>query len=129
MKRRDFLTALLAILAASPAAKAWAASPRRGLLIQESPLAGFQYHAGESLWGWMCEGDVLTLAREPQNPYDPKAVRVDWQGRKLGYVPRMENTAVAQMLDRGERLTAHIVRLKDSLDPWKRVWLAVVLEP
>jgi len=68
MKRRDFLTSLLTILAALPAAKAWAASPRRWLLIQESPVAGFQYHEGETVWERLREGDALTLAREPQNP-------------------------------------------------------------
>jgi hypothetical protein len=76
----------------------------------------------------MREGDPLTLVREPANPYDPKAVRVDWQGQKLGYVPRLENTAVAQMLDRGERLTARIVRLQESADPWERMRFFVELE-
>lgn len=66
--------------------------------------------------------------REPQNPYDPRAVRVDWRGHKLGYVPRIENTAVAQMLDRGERLTARILQLRESHDPWERVRLVVMVE-
>ncbi|MCO6440889.1 MAG: HIRAN domain-containing protein [Nitrococcus mobilis] len=44
--------------------------------------------------------------REPANPHDPKAVRIDWHNQKLGYVPRDENTAISQMLDRGERLGA-----------------------
>ena len=34
-------------------------------------------------------GAALSLVREPDNAYDPRAVRVDWQGHKLGYVPRM----------------------------------------
>ncbi len=76
----------------------------------------------------MCVGQPLTLVRETGNPYDSKAVRVDWQGQKLGYVPRVENTAVAQMLDRGERLTARIVRLKEDQNPWERVWFTMVLE-
>jgi hypothetical protein len=68
------------------------------------------------------------VTREPDNPYDPMAVRVDWQGHKLGYLPRVENTAVAQMLDRGERFTARIIALRNSHDPWERVRFAVELE-
>jgi hypothetical protein len=40
---------------------------------------------------------MLELVRESQNAYDERAVRVDWRGQKLGYVPRMENTTVDQM--------------------------------
>lgn len=129
MQRRRFLTTLFGTLAvALPAGKAAAMPVRRRVLIQESPVAGFQYHEGECLWRELREGDALTLARESANPYDPMAVRVDWRGQKLGYVPRVENTAVSQMLDRGERLTARIMALRESRDPWERIRLAVELE-
>lgn len=128
MQRRRFLTTLFGTLVvALPVGKAAAMPVRRRVLIQESPVAGFQYHEGERLWRELREGDALTLARESANTYDPKAVRVDWQGQKLGYVPRVENTTVAQMLDRGERLTARVVRLKQDRDPWERVRFAVEL--
>lgn len=129
IQRRVLLQSLLGVLA--DAGVPWRsprAAPLRPILIQESPLAGFQYHEGERLWTQMCVGQPLTLVRETGNPYDSKAVRVDWQGQKLGYVPRVENTAVAQMLDRGERLTARIVRLKEDQNPWERVWFTMVLE-
>lgn len=128
MSRRIFLRSLLGAAVSLPLARAAGAARPKTIVIQQSPLAGFQYHAGESLWDRMREGHALTLSREPQNPYDPKAVRVDWDGQKLGYVPRMENTAVAQMLDRGERLTARIVRLQESSDPRERLQFAVGLE-
>jgi HIRAN domain. len=54
-------------------------------------------------------------------------VRVDWRGRKLGYVPRSQNAAVAWMLDRGERLSARIVALRESRDPWQRIRFEVML--
>src|SRR5689334_23732236 len=34
---------------------------------------------------------ALDLVREPENPHDANAVRVEWRGRKLGYVPRRDN--------------------------------------
>ncbi len=95
------------------------------VLVQISPLAGFQFYAGRELWDEMKVGDPLTLAREPENAHDAKAVRVEWRGRKLGYLPRAENRAVAEEMDRGGRVTARIARLNRHLDPWKRIQIEV----
>jgi hypothetical protein len=97
------------------------------ILLQDSPLAGFQYHAGKTLWPQMRVGDALTLVREPDNAYDAKAVRVEWQGRKIGYVPRRENADVARLMDRGEVLEARIDRLADVRDPWSRVRFEILI--
>jgi hypothetical protein len=97
------------------------------ILLQDSPLAGFQYHAGKVLWPQMQVGDALTLVREPDNPHDARAVRVEWQGHKIGYVPRRENADVARLLDRGQILTARIVRLAEVRDPWSRVRFEILV--
>lgn len=99
----------------------------RTVVLQTSPVAGFQYHQGESAWAELREGLALDLVREPGNVHDDKAVRVEWAGRKLGYLPRIENHAVAQLMDRGERLAARIAVLKESRDPWERIELEVAL--
>lgn len=91
------------------------------VLVQSSPLAGFQFYAGREMWDEMKVGDALALSREPDNPHDANAVRVDWRGRKLGYLPRAENRAVAAEMDRGGTVTARISRLNRHLDPWKRI--------
>lgn len=106
---------LLAVAGQSPA------QTSARILVQSSPLAGFQFYAGKSLWDRMKSGDALTLVREPDNAHDPRAVRVEWQGHKLGYVPRKENEAVARQMDRGASLEARIVRLQKHRDPWKRI--------
>ncbi len=95
------------------------------LLVQSSPLAGFHYHAGAEVWAQLKEGDVLQLKREPDNPYDSRAVRVEWQGRQLGYLPRAENQAVAAEMDRGGRVTARIARLRSHPNPRQRVLVDV----
>ncbi len=126
MNKRNFLQGLLAALGAGIASSASAASRRR-VLVRRSPLAGFQYHAGEELWPQLAVGQPLAPVREPANPHDERAVRIDWRGRKLGYLPRSDNAAVAQMLNRGERFDARIAELWDSPDPWERVVVAVEL--
>ncbi|MDR2366328.1 MAG: HIRAN domain-containing protein [Zoogloeaceae bacterium] len=99
------------------------------LLVQSSPLAGSQFHALAHLHGDMRVGDALTLVREPDNPYDAKAIRVEWRGQKLGYVPRRENRAVAAALDRGRNLRARVSRLHpEAEDPWLRLEFEVWLE-
>jgi len=95
------------------------------VLVQDSPLAGFQYHAGAELWNELRIGDVLTLVREPENPYDPRAVRVEWRGRKLGYLPRRENAAVAAEMDRGTRVEGRIADLVVHRNPWQRVRIEI----
>ena len=97
------------------------------ILVQSSPLAGSQYYTVAENWQRMKVGDRLTLTREPGNKHDRHAIRVDWQGHPLGYVPRAENRAVAAALDRGERLEARVSRLTESSDPWRRVEFEVYL--
>lgn len=126
MNKRNFLLGLLTALGAGVADQT-AAQPRRHVLIQVSPLAGFQYHAGEVVWPQLAKDQSLSLVREPDNSFDTDAVRIDWRGHKLGYLPRVENIAVAQMLDRGERLRARIAQLQASGDPWERVKVVVEL--
>lgn len=95
------------------------------ILVQSSPLAGFQYHAGKRLWSQMQTGDALALVREPDNAHDANAVRVEWQGHKIGYLPRAENRAVAAEMDRGARVEARIARLAEDRNPWRRVLVDV----
>ncbi|MGA7180608.1 MAG: HIRAN domain-containing protein [Thiobacillaceae bacterium] len=97
------------------------------ILLQDSPLAGFQYHEGKALWSQLKTGDALTLTREPDNPYDANAIRVDWQGHKLGYVPRRENADVARLMDKGQRLQGRITRLQKVRNPWERVRFEVLV--
>lgn len=98
------------------------------LLIQQSPLAGSQYYALGEHWRAMKVGDRLDLVREPDNPHDRRAIRVDWRGHKLGYVPRAENRVIAQALDQGEKLSARIARLNEDANPWRRVEFEVLID-
>jgi hypothetical protein len=120
-----FQPSLIALVAAAWACIAHAQQVR--ILIQSSPLAGYQYHAGAEVWERLQAGDPLTLVREPDNPHDRNAVRVEWQGRQLGYLPRAENAAIAVELDRGARVEARIARLREAKNPWQRVLIEVFI--
>ena len=100
---------------------------RDTLLLQESPVAGFQHHRGAAIWPFLREGEKLNLVRESVNQYDRNAVAIYFRNDKLGYVPQRENAILAQMLDRGEKLDAEIVRLLEEDNPWRRVRFQVAL--
>ena len=101
------LGALLSVVLPAGAEERGAAE----IVVQVSLTAGLRYHDAKAVWDRMKEGEPLTLVREPENPYDMNAVRVDWNGHPLGYVPRAENAAVARQMDRGNKLQARITKL------------------
>ncbi len=105
----------------SPLAAALAQPVHARIVVQSSPLAGFRHYEAPNLWQEVRVGDELALVREPDNAHDRNAVRVEWRGFKLGYVPRAENEAVARQLDRGTRLVARISRIQHTRAPNRRI--------
>lgn len=98
------------------------------MLVQNSPLAGFRHAEAADAWPGLRQGDELTLVREADNAFDANAIRVEWQGRKLGYVPRRENAALAWALDRGETLRARVSRAEWHPNPARRIAFQVFVE-
>ena len=127
MSRRSFLKGFLG-LAGLPLAPGLRAQEPKRTRIQESPIAGFQYHQGERLWPLLGVGMPLELLRETDNRYDRKAVAVCWQGQQLGYVPRVENHAVSAMLDSGLPLQARISGLNHEANPSRRIYMEIYIE-
>lgn len=98
------------------------------MLVQSSPLAGSQYYALGEFWARLKVGDRLELIREPENRHDRNAIRVEWQGHMLGYVPRAENRQIAAAMDAGEHLSARVSSLDDNKNPWQRMTFEVFIE-
>ena len=110
-----------AILVSPPAAAADVL-----IVVQRSPLAGLRHYEAGTVWPEMRPGDLLDLVREPDNPYDANAVRIEWRGRKLGYLPRRDNAAVARQLDRGVTLEARVAKLRENRNRSVRLEFEVV---
>ena len=107
---------LLALLGMAPVAAA--ASPRPAptpvRLLRTRVNGEYYYEAAESL-PTLAPGAPLTLRREPTNAYDRRAIEVlDAAGRKLGYVPMIDNPAVARMMDAGETMRAHVTAVEPA---------------
>lgn len=128
MNRRAFLQAFIKGAVAAPLFPIAAlAAPTRTILVQESPIAGFQYYNGHEMFPELWVDTPLLLVREQDNKYDEHTVVVHFKQYKLGFIPKAENTAVAQMLDRGEQLSAKVVHLEMTKNPWERVRFQVML--
>lgn len=125
MTRRAFLKLIASLFGLLALPAAGQATPTNRRLIQCCSLAGFEHHEGIALWSYLTVGDSLELRREPGNPHDPNAIRVDWNGRKLGYIPRMENRTTARLLDQGKWLEARIGGLERHGNPWRRMTVEI----
>ena len=96
------------------------------IIVQRSPLAGFRHYEAPRFWQELAPGQRLALVREPDNPHDANAVRIEWNGHMLGYLPRRENGAVARQLDRGAALAARVAQVRRNRNHTVRVEVEVV---
>jgi hypothetical protein len=69
-------------------------------------VAGMYYYDAESVLPSIVHMDELELRREPANRYDHRAIEVYFKGRKLGYVARVDNEVLANLMDGGTKLFA-----------------------
>ena len=88
---------------------------------------GFRHYDGKEVWPELRVGQLLTLVRESDNPHDSQAIRVEWQGHKLGYVPQADNSDLARLIDNGANIEARITKLEKSRRPNNRVQFGVYL--
>jgi HIRAN domain-containing protein len=119
--------AAIAVIAVLCCAVSVRAADTAEILVQVSLTAGLRYHDAKAVWDELQVGDRLALVREPDNPYDANAVRVEWNGHKLGYIPRTENQAVARQIDRGNPLQARITKLTYYRNHRRKLELEVFL--
>ncbi|MBO5384315.1 MAG: HIRAN domain-containing protein [Ruminococcus sp.] len=76
------------------------------IFLMQIHIAGSRYIRNiEEIFKELYDGEKLRLIREPDNPHDELAVRIeDSKGRKLGYIYRHENEAIANLLDAGKNI-------------------------
>lgn len=91
------------------------------IVVQQSPVAGFVYHEGADVFDRLRAGDRLDLVREPTNPHDVHAVRIEWRGHTLGYVPRRANPDLARQMDHGAQPRGVVTALSKSRNGRHRI--------
>jgi hypothetical protein len=121
--RRNFLKQLLAApLLGTPAA---AVARTAEVDFSVFPVAGFSYYDGPALLEQLRPGQPVVLVREPDNPHDPRAIRIEALGRRVGYVPRTDNRPLARLLEQGAELRARIIRVQPKGESWDALRVGV----
>ena len=72
-------------------------------------VVGLRYHDGIAR-----AGELMSLVREPDNQYDPNAIRVyNSQGHGVGYISRRQAASIARTMDAGARIYGRVLRRAD----------------
>ncbi|MEJ2523136.1 MAG: HIRAN domain-containing protein [Gammaproteobacteria bacterium] len=120
--RRDFLKSLVALPALGAVCTVRAGAEYE---LTEFPVAGLPYHVDEDGLSGIEPGDALILVREPDNPHDANAIRIEAAGRQVGYVPRSENLPLVRLMDQGVELRARVKSVAPAEWSWHAVTVAV----
>ena len=64
-------------------------------------IAGFTYYDGAEAFNQLEIGTLLNIELEPDNSYDPRAVKISYKDYHLGYVPRGSNRILYKLLKVG----------------------------
>lgn len=90
------------------------------VLFERVRIAGTT-HAPEidTIMEAIAENATLRLVREPENQADKWAIRVEYGGKKIGYLPADKNELVARLMDGGKSLEATLIEHEQQGNWWK----------
>lgn len=100
----------------------------RDIFLFDTYVAGTSHVEGiEELEPHLNIDDKLDFFREPENPYDPKAIVIkNADGIKVGYVPQKDNIIFSRLMDAGKLLLARIDS-KEMQGNWMKMDIKVFL--
>ena len=118
----------------------------RDIYLISLMVAGTAYAQNiDALFRSLKEGDLLRLVREPENPYDEYAIRVETADAetigycalsalvppdedKLGYIPRMNNKIIARLMDAGKLIYGKVREKKIVNDKYYNICIRVYMK-
>lgn len=100
----------------------------RDIYLFDTYVAGTTHIEGiDDLAASLRDGDRLVFYREPDNPHDPQAIRIETlEEEKIGYVPRRDNVVFSRLMDAGKLLFATIAA-KEMRGNWLKVDIKIYL--
>ncbi len=80
------------------------ASLAKDLFLAYQMIVGTRFNGGaDVILSELNPGEKISLVREPDNPYDKRAIMViDEDERKVGYIPRHQNSILSSLMDAGK---------------------------
>lgn len=81
----------------------------------------------ETIGASINEGDKLVFYREPENHYDPQAIRIETvKNEKIGYVPQQDNIVFSRLMDAGKVLFGKVTE-KEKRGNWLKIEIKIYL--
>lgn len=120
MKTKNLIKRIFSL----PRVKSPAKTPRKTeqqYFFNEFYIAGYRYYDGETITESLLEGKPVTFRREPHCIHDRKAVAIYAGRKKLGYIPRKDNTIISTLMDQGVIIKGKIQKRNFDDQPRKRV--------
>ena len=100
----------------------------RDIFLFDTHVAGTGHVEGiNELEPHISIGDKLDFFREPDNPYDNRAIVIkNTDGVKVGYVPQADNMIFSRLMDAGKLLFGRIT-VKQLQGKWLKIEIKVFL--
>ena len=100
----------------------------RDIFLFDTFVAGTTHIEGiEELAKYLNVDDRLNFLREPDNPYDPKAIVIKTvNGVKIGYVPKNDNVVFSRLMVAGKLLFGKIVSI-ETKGNWVKINIGIYL--
>ena len=100
----------------------------RDIFLFDTFVAGTTHIEGiDELAAYLNIGDKLDFFREPDNPYDPRAIVIRTaNGVKIGYVPKDDNAVFSRLMDAGKLLFGKITT-KETKGKWHKIRIDIYL--
>jgi hypothetical protein len=74
-------------------------------LVLKTYIAGTHYSDAKNIVDSIKEGNYLIFQREVKNPHDNRAIKImDLDKNKLGYVPKVKNEVISNLMDAGKTI-------------------------
>lgn len=125
MNRSAFLKNLIGLFGISALPPEMVKQYRKIYLLQ-SFVRGFRFYEGPKIINEINKSGLLELVREPDNQYDPCAIALHFNGKKIGFLPMESNEMLSILMDAELiALQAEITYIETQAADWEKIHIAV----
>jgi len=118
------LEVLRAIQGGSPLPKPFS----KDTLVLKTYIAGTHFYEAKKYADSINEGNYLIFQREAKNPYDEMAIMImDLDKNKLGYVPKVKNEVISNLMDAGKTIFG-VIDKKEGDEDYLNLEISVYLK-
>ncbi|PSR02130.1 MAG: hypothetical protein BRD50_07615 [Bacteroidetes bacterium SW_11_45_7] len=125
MNRRTVLQRIATTISTGWLSLAFAGSTSISQVLYTEYVAGYQYAPVMKHEHKITKGDPLRLVREPENPYDNRAIAIYWRHVRVGYIRMVDNRVLTSMMDQQMPLLARVKEIDLQAPTWERLTVEV----